>query len=235
MHVTDPAELDGLAPDALSAAARAARARGLDGHLLTLVLPTEQPALAALTHRDLRERLHTASVTRGLGGEHDTRATLLKIVALRAERARLLGHPHHASWVVETATAASTEAVDAMLHRLAPIAAANARAEADDLAAAAGHPIAPWDRAFHAERVRRERFAVDAAALRPYLELERVLHDGVFHAARPALRPELRRAPRPPDLPPRRPRLRRLRRRRPARPVRRRPLRPRHANAAAPG
>ena len=71
-----------------------------------------------------------------------------------------------------------------MLHRLAPIAAANARAEADDLAASAGHPIAPWDRAFHAERVRRERFAVDAAALRPYLELERVLHDGVFHAAR---------------------------------------------------
>ena len=44
-------------------------------------------------------------------------------------------------------------------------------------------PIAPWDRAFHAERVRRERFDVDAAALRPYLELERVLHDGVFHAA----------------------------------------------------
>ena len=209
-----PRQLDGLTPDALSAAARAARSRGLDGHLLTLVLPTEQPALAALTHRDLRERLHTASVTRGLGGEHDTRATLLKIVTLRAERARLLGHPHHASWVVETATAASTEAVDAMLHRLAPIAAANARAEADDLAASAGHPIAPWDRAFHAERVRRERFAVDAAALRPYLELERVLHDGVFHAAHRALRPQLRRAPRPAELPPRRPRLRRLRRRR---------------------
>ncbi len=70
-----------------------------------------------------------------------------------------------------------------MLRRLAPIAAANARAEADDLSDAAGYPIAAWDRAFHAERVRRERFAVDAAALRPYLELERVLHDGVFRAA----------------------------------------------------
>jgi peptidyl-dipeptidase Dcp len=183
VHVADPTQLEGLAPDARSAAAHAARARGLDGHLLTLVLPTEQPALAALTHRDLRERLHTASVTRGLGGAHDTRATLLAIVALRAERAHLLGHPHHASWVVETATAADVEAVDAMLSRLAPIAAANARAEADELAAVAGHPIAPWDRAFHAERVRRERFAVDAAALRPYLELERVLHDGVFRAA----------------------------------------------------
>ena len=180
VHVTDPAQLDGLAPDARSAAAEAARARGLDGHLLTLVLPTEQQALAALTHRELRERLHTASVTRGLGGPHDTRGTLLKIVRLRAERAQLLGHPHHASWVVEIATAASTEAVDAMLHRLAPIAAANAREEAEDLAE---YPIAPWDRPFLTERVRRERFAVDAAALRPYLELERVLHDGVFRAA----------------------------------------------------
>jgi len=111
VHVTDPTQLDGLTPDALSAAARAARSRGLDGHLLTLVLPTEQPALAALTHRDLRERLHTASVTRGLGGPHDTRDTLLRIVRLRAARARLLGHPHHASWVVETGTAGSTEAV----------------------------------------------------------------------------------------------------------------------------
>jgi peptidyl-dipeptidase Dcp len=67
-----------------------------------------------------------------------------------------------------------------MLHRLAPVAAANARREAEDLAE---HPITPWDRPFLTERVRRERFAVDAAALRPYLELERVLHDGVFRAA----------------------------------------------------
>ncbi len=183
VHVSDPAELDGLAPDAISAAANAARARGLDGHLLTLVLPTGQPALAALTDRALRERLHTASVARGLGGEHDTRETLLRLVALRAERARLLGHPHHASWVVEDATAGSVEAVDAMLGKLAPVAAANARTEAAELSAAAGYEIAAWDRAFHAERVRRERFAIDATALRPYFELERVLSEGVFFAA----------------------------------------------------
>ena len=181
--VSDPAELDGLAPDAISAAANAARSRGLDGHLLTLVLPTGQPALAALTDRALRERLHTASVTRGLGGGHDTRETLLRLVALRAERARLLGHPHHAAWVVEDATAGSVEAVDAMLGKLAPVAAANARTEGAELSAAAGYEIAAWDRAFHAERVRRERFAIDATALRPYFELERVLSEGVFFAA----------------------------------------------------
>ncbi|WP_232661025.1 M3 family metallopeptidase [Pseudonocardia sp. TRM90224] len=184
VHVENTALLDGLAPDAVSAAAQAAQARGLPGHLITLVLPTAQPALAALTNRELRERLHTASVTRGArGNEHDTRETVLRMVALRAERARLLGHPHHASWVVEIGTAGTVDAVDAMLGKLAPVAAANARAEADELAEAAGHPIEPWDRALHAERLRRERFTLDADMLRPYLELERVLHDGVFFAA----------------------------------------------------
>jgi peptidyl-dipeptidase Dcp len=168
----------------VSAAQRAARDRGLDGHLLALVLPTGQPVLASLTDRGLRERVHAASVSRGCrGGPHDTRDLVRRITALRAERAALLGHPHHASWVVEAGTAGSVEAVDALLGRMAPVAVADARAEADELSAAAGHPIEAWDRAFHAERVRRERSALDADALRPYFELERVLHDGVFHAA----------------------------------------------------
>jgi peptidyl-dipeptidase Dcp len=183
--VRDGAQLDGLSPGAISAAARAATDRGHDGaYLISLVLPTGQPVLASLTDRALRERVHTASVSRGLHGDaHDTREIVLRMSALRAERAALLGYPHHASWVVETGTAGTVEAIDAMLGKMAPVAAANARAEAAELAAAAGHPIEAWDRAFHAERVRRERFDLDADALRPYFELERVLHDGVFHAA----------------------------------------------------
>ncbi|TQM36194.1 M3 family metallopeptidase [Pseudonocardia cypriaca] len=182
--VEDVAQLDGLPPSAVSAAARAAADRGHPGrYLLTLVLPTEQPALASLTDRALRERLHRASIERGLGGEHDTRDIVLRTMALRAERARLLGHPHHASWIAEDATAGTVEAIDAMLGKLAPVAVANARAEAAELSEAAGFLIEAWDRAFYAERVRRERFDIDADALRPYFELERVLHDGVFHAA----------------------------------------------------
>jgi peptidyl-dipeptidase Dcp len=188
-------QLDGLPADAVSAAARAAANRGHPGsHLLTLVLPTGQPALASLTDRGLRERLHRASINRGLGGEHDTREIVLRTAALRAERARLLGHPHHASWAVEIGTAGTVEAIDAMLGKLTPVAVANARAEAAELSEAAcprpacgvGHqhsPIEAWDRAFYAERVRRERFDLDTDALRPYFELERVLHDGVFYAA----------------------------------------------------
>ncbi|WP_407692232.1 M3 family metallopeptidase [Pseudonocardia xinjiangensis] len=182
--VEDAAELAGLSPDAVSAAARAATSRGHDGaYLITLVLPTGQPVLSSLADRGLRERVHRASVTRGLGGEHDTREIVLRIAALRAERAALLGHPHHASWAVEIGTAGTVDAIDAMLGKLAPVAAANAQTEADELSVAAGHLIEAWDRAFHAERVRRERFDLDADTLRPYLELERVLHDGVFHAA----------------------------------------------------
>jgi peptidyl-dipeptidase Dcp len=184
VHVTDVAQLDGLSADAIAAAARAATDRGLEGYLITLVLPTGQPVLASLTDRALRARVHEASVSRGLrGNDHDSREIVLRTAALRAERAALLGYPHHAAWVVEPFTAESVENIDAMLGKLAPVAAANARAEAAELSAAAGYPITAADRAFHAEQVRRERFAVDTDALRPYFELERVLHDGVFRAA----------------------------------------------------
>lgn len=183
--VTDPARLDGLSADAVDAAARAATERGHDGGwLLPMILPTGQPVLASLTDRTLREQVHRASTARNArGNAHDTRDVIRRMAALRAERAALLGHPHHASWVAEDSTAATTDRIDELLVRLVPPAVRNARAEAEDLALAAGHPIEAWDRALYAERVRRERFDVDAEVLRPYFELERVLHDGVFFAA----------------------------------------------------
>jgi peptidyl-dipeptidase Dcp len=182
--VDDPAQLDGLSPDAISAAARAAEARGHPGRwLLPLVLPTGQPALASLTDRATRRRLHEASISRGSrGNAHDTRDLVRRITALRAERAGLLGHPHHASWVIEIGTAGTVNAVETMLAALVPPAVRNAEAEVADLERVAGHPIEPWDRAFYAERVRRAS-AADTSAVRPYLELERVLRDGVFAAA----------------------------------------------------
>ena len=180
--VDDVARLDGLSADAVAAAASAAEARGHPGRwLLALVLPTGQPALAALTDRALRRGLFEASVSRGArGDEHDTRDLVRRITALRAERAGLLGHPHHASWVVEVCTAGTVGAVEALLGALVAPAVRNAEAEAAALEEVAGHPVEPWDRAFYAERVRR---GSDTGPLRPYLELERVLHDGVFAAA----------------------------------------------------
>ncbi|GAB7193586.1 M3 family metallopeptidase [Kineococcus sp. NUM-3379] len=189
VHVADAGELDGLTPAEVAGARQAARERGLDGYLLPLALPTAQPVLASLCDRELRERVHTASVTRGArGGEHDTRATLLRIAALRAQRADLLGHPDHASYVVADETAGTAAAAREVLRRLAPAAVANARREAEELAgvlAAEGvaGPLRAWDRAWCAARVRTARLALDTDALRPWFEADRVLRDGVLATA----------------------------------------------------
>ncbi|PXA67815.1 M3 family metallopeptidase [Cryobacterium arcticum] len=186
----DVADLDGLGDGEISAAAEAARERDLPGkYVITLVLPTSHPYLASLTNRSVRERLLAASRARGIrGGEHDNRELVLDITRLRARRARLLGFGSHAAYVTADETAKTPEAVADMLGRLAPAAARNARAEQQALQAAvrdsgADFDLAAWDWAFYTEKVRQARYEVDAAAMRPYFELERVLRDGVFFAA----------------------------------------------------
>ena len=181
----DVAELDGLGAGEISAAVEAAKERGLDGkYLVTLVLPTGHPYLANLTRRDVRERILAASRSRGnRGGDHDNTALVLEITKLRAERARLLGFDTHAGFVTADETAKTPEAVAAMLGKLAPPAARNARAEQEDLEDIADHSIEPWDWAFYTEKVRQKKYDVDTAAMRPYFEIERVLRDGVFFAA----------------------------------------------------
>jgi peptidyl-dipeptidase Dcp len=185
--VDDVADLDGLGPGEISAAADAAAERGLDGkYLITLVLPVGHPYLASLTNRDLRERIMTASRARGIrGGKNDNRELVLEITRLRAERARLLGFPTHAAIVTADETARTPEAVDGMLRRLAPPAARNATAEQRDLQQLAGDEleIASWDWDFYTEKVRKAKYDVDTSEMRPYFEAERVLQDGVFFAA----------------------------------------------------
>ncbi|MPQ99465.1 M3 family peptidase [Modestobacter sp. I12A-02628] len=186
--VTDEAELAGLTDEEIAGAAQAARDQGHEGAwLLTLRLPSGQPQLARLQHRALRERLHRASVGRASSGEHDNGPVAVQMALLRAERARLLGFDTHADLIAADQTARTSEAVDALLATLVGPSVANAAAEAAvlaELAAADGVELAPWDWAFYSERVRAERYAVDTSALRPWFELDRVLVDGVFHAAR---------------------------------------------------
>ncbi|MFT3860011.1 M3 family metallopeptidase [Micropruina sp.] len=181
--VTDEAELAGLS-DASKAAARvAAEGRGWHGWLLELDSCTPQAVLAELTDRGLRQRVHAASVGRGWSGDFDTRQLVVDIARARAERAVLLGYPHHSAYVAADACAKTSAAVHAMLNRLAPAAVRNARAEAADLQPLQSEPLQPWDWEFRAEQLKGARYHFDAALLRPYLELERVLHEGVFAAA----------------------------------------------------
>ena len=186
VRVDDAAELDGLDDEQIAAAAGAAADRGVDGYLLTLLLPTGQPVLAKLRNRELRRRVFEASVTRASSGEHDNRPVAARMAQVRAERARLLGFATHADLIAADQTAKTTEAIDAMLGSMVAPSVANAEKEADALREAAARDdveLAAWDWAFYSEQVRAERYAVDTAALRPYFELDRVLVDGVFHAA----------------------------------------------------
>ena len=188
VHVTDVADLDGMSEDALASAAASAEEQGLEGWLIPLVLPSGQPSMSSLTDRRTRRRLHEASVTRCLGGPHDTRPVVAEIVGLRAERAALLGAPHHAAHVIADQTAGDAGTAIDTLRGLVGPATANARVEAAELEAlllADGEegPLQAWDWAYLAERVRADRYGVEEEALRPYFAFDAVLRDGVFAAA----------------------------------------------------
>ncbi|MEE9478688.1 MAG: M3 family metallopeptidase, partial [Roseateles sp.] len=188
-------ELAGLTPDQIQAAAAAAKEAGLDGkYRIALLNTTGQPYEAVLSQRALRERLHRASVARGSrGNAFDTTRLVARTVALRQERAELLGYVDHASFQIEEGTAKTPAAAIAMLRQLAPAAVASARREAAELQAlidrdqaAQGAPsfaLAPWDWSFYAEKLRATRYGFDESQIKPYLELDSVLEKGVFFAA----------------------------------------------------
>ena len=187
-------ELDGLSAAQISAAAAAAKTKGLDGKfLLTLQNTTVQPWLSSLKNRALRERVYRASIARDTSGPTDNRAIVAEVIRLRAERAKLLGYPNHAAYVLEDNTATTTAAVNRVLGDLAPMTVAAAKREAAEIqkvidaqAAAAHTPtfqVQPWDWEFYAEQVRKAHYSFDEAAVKPYFELDHVLKDGVFYAA----------------------------------------------------
>ncbi len=187
--VTDEAELDGLsAAEVAGARERAAEQGHASGWLIELGNTSGQRPLDVLKNRGLRRRIHEAAVGRGLGGPHDTRPLVVELARLRAERADLLGFANHAAYVAADGCARTGGAVWELLTKLAPAAVANARAEAADMEpvwqrVAPGERLEAWDWQFVAELLRTERYSLDATLLRPYLELERVLHEGVFAAA----------------------------------------------------
>lgn len=180
-------ELDGLSENEIAACAAAAKSRGLEGkYLIGAVNFSGNPLLASLTNRELRKKIMLNSLQKGnQNNEHDTKKTLLQMVKLRAQRAKLFGLNSHAEWVLQTNTAKSPKNVHQMMRQIAPAAVRNAKAEAADLQSAIGgdFELASWDWDFYTEKVRLAKYNVDTTAMRPYFELEKVLADGVFFAA----------------------------------------------------
>jgi peptidyl-dipeptidase Dcp len=197
--VDSEAELAGLDPSAISAAADAAKTAGKPGKfVLTLQLPTSQGVLSSLAHRPTRQRVFEASLARcARGNAHDTQALVLQLAALRAERAALLGYPTHADYVLADEMAGSAKAVDALLAGMAPQILAKTKGEAGELQAwldrhQPGTKLAPWDWSWVAEQVRKERYAFDESVVKQYFELESVLRDGMFFMAKQLYGVELR-------------------------------------------
>ena len=187
-HVTDASELAGMTASALTAARDKARAKGLEGWLLTLDFPSYDAVITRCTHRPLRERLYTAYATRASDqgphdAAHDNTALMAEILALRHEQAQLLGFAHFADLSLATKMAESPADVEAFLLQLA--ARARPRAEAElaalrALAAADGiSDLQPWDMALYSERLREQTLGLSDEALRPYFPYPQVLQ-GLF-------------------------------------------------------
>ena len=170
-------DLDGL-PDFVRAGARqAAAARGVEGSLVTLSRSLIEPFLTFSDRRDLRQVAYAAWIARGTHpGERDNRVLIPEILALRAERARLLGYPSFAAFRLDDTMAGTPEAAEALLEEVWVPARRRAAAERDRLLAAAraegfDGALAPWDWRYYAERVRRADYALDEAEMKPYFEL----------------------------------------------------------------
>jgi peptidyl-dipeptidase Dcp len=188
--IDDKAKLAGLSDEQVAAAASAAEARGLKGKwVIPLQNTTQQPLLKDLADRDVREQLFEKGWTRAERGDaNDTRETIATIARLRAEKARLLGYPNYAAYVLEDQMAKTPEAVEAFMRQLAPAARARSMVEAADIqkmidGAGQHFELRPWDWQRYADRVRKARYDLNDDEMKPYFQLDRVLQDGVFFAA----------------------------------------------------
>ena len=182
-------DLAGLPESARHAAAEAAEERGKPGRW---AIPNNrssvEPFLTFADRRDLRETVWRMFIGRGDQGDAtDNKATVAKILALRAKRAKLLGFPTHAHWRLEDSMAKTPQRAVELMEAVWQPAVARVREEVADMQAladadAAGITIAPWDYRYYAEKVRKAKYDLDEAEVTPYLQLDR-LRDGMFFVA----------------------------------------------------
>jgi peptidyl-dipeptidase Dcp len=184
------AQLAGLSDAEIANAAADAKARGLAGKwVIPLQNTTQQPALTDLADRATREKLFNNSWTRTEKGDrNDTREIIRQQAVLRAEKAKLLGYPNYAAYVLYDQMAQTPAAVEKFIRQLTPATRAKAADEAKLIQAAIDKDgkhfdLKPWDWQRYAEKVRKEKYDLDDAALKPDFELHAVLEKGVFYAA----------------------------------------------------
>jgi peptidyl-dipeptidase Dcp len=183
-------DLDGMSEGAIAAAADNAKQRGLAGKwVIALQNTTQQPAQTSLNNRATREKLFIASTTRAEHGDsNDTRGIVKRLAQLRGEKAKLLGFPTYAAYALDNQMAKTPQNAEKLLTDLVPASIAKAKYEASQQQAlidkqGGGFKLAPWDWQYYSEQVRKAQYALDESETKQYLELDRVLKDGVFFAA----------------------------------------------------
>ena len=176
------ADRDGLSDSFIAAAKAAADERGMQGKaIMTLSRSFVEPFLKTSGRRDLREKVFKAFVARGDNGNaNDNNETIVEILSLRDESAKLLGFPTFAAYRLEDSMAKTPEAVRGLLERVWKPARARALADRDDLQAlvteeGGNFTLAPWDWRYYAEKLRQRRANFDDAAIKPYLSLDHMI------------------------------------------------------------
>lgn len=184
LAVDDAHCLAGLSPEEMTVAAEAAREKGLEERwFIPLLNTTQQPALATLRDRQTRENLFAASWTRAEKGDaHDTRAIVQRLVEIRRCQAKLLGFPNYAAWKIADQMAKTPQAALSFMRGIVPPArqrVLNEQAEIQNVidGEQGGYTVQAWDWMFYAEQVRREKYALDEAQLKPYFALNTVLQE----------------------------------------------------------
>lgn len=189
LHLTDEADLDGLPDTAREAAAQAAREQEKEGWVFTLDQPSYGPFMTYSTRRELRRQMYMAKNTVCTHDNSENNADICRrLVNLRLEIARLLGHKTYADYVLKHRMATNTRNVYRLLDQLIEAYRPTALKEVDDIRRMArktegrSFELRPWDFSFYSHKLQMERYNIDSEMLRPYFELSRVI-DGVFGLA----------------------------------------------------
>ncbi|CAB5534939.1 Peptidyl-dipeptidase dcp [Citrobacter werkmanii] len=188
--VDDVRRLDGLSAEEIAVAAEAAKEKGLESRwVIPLLNTTQQPALAVLRDRQIREDLFTQAWTRAEhDDDNDTRAIIQRLVDIRMQQAKLLGFSNYAAWKIADQMAKTPEAALSFMRAIVPAARQRALDEQAEIQKVIDQEqgqfsVRVWDWAFYAEQVRREKYALDESQLKPYFALDTVLNEGVFWTA----------------------------------------------------
>lgn len=185
----DKGALAGFSEARMAAAAQSAKNRQLEGFVIPLQNTTQQPDLVSISDRATRQAIFEHSWNRTEHGDaNDTRDTIARLAQLRAQKAKLLGQPSFAAWKLEDQMAKTPEAALQFMDAIVPAATAKAAREAKDIQAVidaqkGGFQLQAYDWNFYAEQVRKARYDIDDAQVKPYFEVNSVLQNGVFYAA----------------------------------------------------